>query len=78
MPTARGGREQAAGAPARPGRHTRLGLPAIVHEECLTTTLGAPVYPAFLASAATFDPALVERMARTSGADLTTVGVHQQ
>ena len=44
---------------------SRLGIPALVHEECLTgfTTYGATVYPAAIAWAATFDPALVERMA---------------
>ena len=39
---------------------TRLGIPAIVHEECLTgfTTYQATVYPAAIAWAATFDPGL--------------------
>ena len=59
--------------------NTRLGVPAIVHEECLTgfTTLGATVYPAPLSWAATYDPALVQLMAAAIGADLTAVGVHQ-
>lgn len=59
--------------------NTRLGIPAIVHEECLTgfTTYGATVYPAPLAWAATFDPTLVERMAEKIGADMRAVGVHQ-
>ena len=37
---------------------TRLGIPAIAHEECLTgfTTFGATVFPTPLALAATFDP----------------------
>jgi beta-glucosidase-like glycosyl hydrolase len=58
---------------------TRLGVPAIVHEECLTgfTTLGATVYPTAIAWAATFDPDLVERMASAIGADLRAVGAHQ-
>ncbi|WAL68204.1 glycoside hydrolase family 3 C-terminal domain-containing protein [Amycolatopsis cynarae] len=58
---------------------TRLGVPAIVHEECLTgfTTLGATVYPAALAWAATFDPDLVERMATAIAEDMRAVGVHQ-
>ncbi|SEP19955.1 beta-glucosidase family protein [Amycolatopsis saalfeldensis] len=58
---------------------TRLGIPAIVHEECLTgfTTLGATVYPTALAWAATFDPGLVERMAAAIAGDLRAVGVHQ-
>ncbi|MFC4468997.1 beta-glucosidase [Streptomyces xiangluensis] len=59
--------------------NTRLGVPAIAHEECLTgfTTLGATVYPTSLAWAATFDPDLVERMAAAIGRDMAMVGVHQ-
>ncbi|MGW3341948.1 glycoside hydrolase family 3 N-terminal domain-containing protein [Nonomuraea rubra] len=58
---------------------SRLGIPAIVHEECLTgfTAYGATVYPAAIAWAATFDPGLVERMAAAIGADMRAVGVHQ-
>lgn len=58
---------------------TRLGIPAIVHEECLTgfTTLGATVYPTPMAWAATFDAVLVREMAQAIGSDLAAVGVHQ-
>jgi beta-xylosidase len=58
---------------------SRLGVPALVHEECLTgfTTFGATVYPAAIAWGATFDPALVERMAAAIGRDMAAVGVHQ-
>lgn len=58
---------------------SRLGIPAIVHEECLTgfTTYGATVYPAAIAWGATFDPDLVERMAAAIGRDMAAVGVHQ-
>jgi beta-glucosidase len=58
---------------------SRLGVPAIVHEECLTgfTTLNATVYPTALAWASTFDPELVERMAGAIGSDMRAVGVHQ-
>ncbi|MGP3960627.1 glycoside hydrolase family 3 N-terminal domain-containing protein [Nonomuraea sp. 3N208] len=58
---------------------SRFGIPAIVHEECLTgfTTYGATVYPAAIAWAATFDPGLVERMASAIGRDMAAVGVHQ-
>jgi beta-glucosidase-like glycosyl hydrolase len=58
---------------------SRLGVPALVHEECLTgfTTYGATVYPTALAWGATFDPALVERMAGAIGRDLAASGVHQ-
>lgn len=57
----------------------RLGIPAIAHEECLTgfATLGATVYPAPIAWAATFDTELIGRMAAAIGADLRSVGVHQ-
>lgn len=58
---------------------SRLGIPALVHEECLTgfTTYGATVYPAAIAWGATFDPDLVERMAAAIGRDMRAVGVHQ-
>ncbi len=58
---------------------SRLRIPAVVHEECLTgfTTFGATVYPAAIAWAATFDPDLVERMAAAIGHDMAAVGVHQ-
>ena len=58
---------------------SRLGIPALVHEECLTgfTTYGATVYPAAIAWGATFDPDLVERMAAAIGRDMAALGVHQ-
>jgi beta-glucosidase-like glycosyl hydrolase len=58
---------------------TRLGVPAIAHDECLTgfTTFRATVFPTALAWAATFDPALVERMTRAIGESMHAVGVHQ-
>ncbi len=59
--------------------NTRLRVPAIVHEECLTgfTTFRATVYPTPLAWAATFNPTLVESMAAAIGADMHAGGVHQ-
>jgi beta-xylosidase len=59
--------------------NSRFGIPAIVHEECLTgfTAYGATVYPTALAWAATFDPDLVERMGAAIGRDLAALGVHQ-
>ncbi|HXP14753.1 MAG TPA: glycoside hydrolase family 3 N-terminal domain-containing protein, partial [Actinomycetes bacterium] len=58
---------------------SRLRIPALAHEECLTgfTTFGATVYPAAIAWGATFDPDLVERMAAAIGRDMAAVGVHQ-
>ena len=40
---------------------SRLGIPAIAHDECLTgfTASGATIYPTSLGMAATFDPALI-------------------
>jgi beta-glucosidase-like glycosyl hydrolase len=58
---------------------SRLGIPALAHEECLTgfTAYGATVYPTALAWAATWDPDLVRRMARQIGQDMAALGVHQ-
>ncbi|WP_431040546.1 beta-glucosidase [Streptomyces sp. P1-3] len=60
-------------------RASRFAIPAMVHEECLTgfMTWGATVYPSPLAWGATFDPALVERMAGQIGAGMRRAGVHQ-
>ncbi len=57
----------------------RFGIPALVHEECLTgfMTAGATVYPTPLAWGATFDAELVERMAAQIGGAMQAVGVHQ-
>ncbi|MEU4562633.1 glycoside hydrolase family 3 N-terminal domain-containing protein [Actinoplanes sp. NPDC023936] len=58
---------------------SRLGIPAIVHEECLTgfTAYGATVYPSATAWGATFDPDLIERMAAAIGRDMAALGVQQ-
>ncbi|WP_395243927.1 beta-glucosidase [Agromyces sp. MMS24-K17] len=58
---------------------SRLGIPALAHEECLAgfAAWGATAYPVPLSWAATFDPALIERMSRRIGDDLRSVGVHQ-
>ncbi|MEG8277009.1 glycoside hydrolase family 3 N-terminal domain-containing protein [Streptomyces sp. AHA2] len=57
----------------------RFGIPAIAHEECLAgfTAWQATAYPVPLAWGATWDPPLVEEMARRVGEDLRSVGVHQ-
>jgi beta-xylosidase len=57
----------------------RFGIPAQVHEECLTglNAWRATVYPAPLSWAASFDPLLVERMAGQIGSNLRRLGVHQ-
>src|SRR3954470_506464 len=58
---------------------TRLKIPAIAHEECLTgfTTYGATVFPTPLGLAATFDPEGVERMTRAIGESMRATGAHQ-
>ncbi|MEO3766040.1 glycoside hydrolase family 3 N-terminal domain-containing protein [Streptomyces sp. B8F3] len=57
----------------------RFGIPALAHEECLAgfATWGATAYPVPLSWGATFDPALVRRMAAAIGRDMRAVGVHQ-
>lgn len=57
----------------------RVGIRALVHEECLTGLLawGATAYPTPLAWGAAFDPDLVERLGRRIGEDLRALGVHQ-
>lgn len=57
----------------------RFGIPALVHEECLTgfMTWQATIYPTPLAWGATFDHELVERMAAQIGDTMRSVGVHQ-
>ncbi|MBM7503942.1 beta-glucosidase [Agromyces aurantiacus] len=57
----------------------RFGIPALAHEECLAgfAAWGATAYPVPLSWGASFDPELVERMARRIGEDMRSVGVHQ-
>jgi beta-xylosidase len=57
----------------------RLGIPAIVHEECLTGLAAwqATVYPSPLCWGASFDPGLVEQMAAQIGTTMRRLGVHQ-
>ncbi|MGW8064289.1 beta-xylosidase/alpha-l-arabinosidase [Streptomyces ziwulingensis] len=64
---------------ARIASANRFGIPALAHEECLAgfATWGATAYPVPLSWGATFDPALVQRMAAAIGRDLRSVGVHQ-
>lgn len=54
-------------------------LPAVAHEECLAgfAAWGATAYPVPLSWGASFNPELVERMARHIGDDMASVGIHQ-
>ena len=58
---------------------TRLGIPALSHEECLVGLMarGATMFPSALAYGATFDPELVERVAQAIGREARSVGCHQ-
>ncbi|SNR94427.1 beta-glucosidase [Streptosporangium subroseum] len=57
----------------------RWGVPALVHEECLTGLAAwkATVYPSPLCWGASFDPDLVERMGAQIGATMRRLGIHQ-
>lgn len=58
---------------------TRLGIPALVHEECLTGLAAwqAATFPTPLAWGAAFDPELVRQMGGLIGASMRELGVHQ-
>lgn len=58
---------------------TRLGIPLLVAEDCIhghSFFEGATVYPTQLAMAATWDPALVERIGRATAVEVAATGVH--
>jgi beta-glucosidase len=65
--------------PRRLKRETRLGIPALVHEECLTGLAAwkAATFPTPLAWGAAFHPALVQEMARAIGDSMKQLGIHQ-
>lgn len=58
---------------------TRLGIPAILHEESLHGVMaaGATCFPQSIGQAATWDPDLVEQMARLIGDRLRAMGASQ-
>ncbi|SKC42723.1 beta-glucosidase [Krasilnikoviella flava] len=60
-------------------RETRLGIPALVHEECLTglSAWKAATFPTPLAWGASFDPDLVAEMGRVIGGSMRELGIHQ-
>lgn len=60
-------------------RETRLGIPAVVHEECLTGLAAwrAATFPTPLAWGASFDPGLVQEAGAAIGESMRTLGVHQ-
>ena len=59
--------------------HTRTGIRAVVHEECLTGLAAwtATTFPAPLSWGASFDPELVQEMGRAIGTTMRSLGIHQ-
>lgn len=59
--------------------NTRLGIPAMLHEECLTGAMvvGATIFPSSLNSASSWDTALMKRIGSAIGKELSSLGVHQ-
>lgn len=60
-------------------KETRLGIPALVHEECLTGLAAwkAATFPTPLAWGASFDPELVAEMGAVIGESMRQLGIHQ-
>jgi beta-glucosidase len=59
--------------------HTRLGIPAIVHEECLHGVVArdAVCFPQSIGLAAAWDPELIEALASSFARRLRAMGAHQ-
>ena len=60
-------------------KHTRLGIPAIVHEECCSgyLALGATCFPQIIGLASTWMPELAAQMTGVIRAQMRAVGAHQ-
>lgn len=58
---------------------TRLGIPALFHEECLVGLLckDATLFPSSLNYGSTWDPELIERVAAAIGEEARSTGCHQ-
>lgn len=59
--------------------HTRLGIPAILHEECCSgaVILGGTMYPQMIGLASSFKPELAARMTQDIRKQLRAIGAHQ-
>jgi beta-glucosidase len=59
--------------------HTRLGIPAIIHEECLSGYCGrgGTIFPQMIGVASTWDPELVEAMTKRIRIQMRAVGAYQ-
>ncbi len=60
-------------------QHTRLGIPAMVHEECCSGYMarGATCFPQIIGLASTWSPELVEAMADVVRTQMRAAGAHQ-
>ena len=58
---------------------TRLGIPAIVHEECCSGYMarGATVFPQIIGVASTWEPEIVEAMTSVIRTQMRSAGAHQ-
>jgi beta-glucosidase len=58
--------------------HTRLGIPAVVHEEACAGYMArdATCFPQAIGQASTWDPDLIEAMARVIATQMRAVGAH--
>ncbi len=58
---------------------TRLGIPAIIHEECCSgyMALGGTVFPQMIGLASTFQPELAHKMTAVIRTQMRAVGAHQ-
>jgi beta-glucosidase-like glycosyl hydrolase len=60
-------------------QETRLGVPAISHEECLNGLMvrGATMFPSALAYGSTWNPELIEKVGEVIGREARSIGCHQ-
>lgn len=58
---------------------TRLGIPALAHEECLSGTMarGGTLFPSSLSFGATWNPELIREVGAAIGAELRSIGCRQ-
>ncbi|MBB4120252.1 glycoside hydrolase family 3 N-terminal domain-containing protein [Martelella radicis] len=58
---------------------TRLGIPVMSHEECLSGLMikGATLFPSSLSFGATFNPDLIEKVGAAIGQESRAIGCHQ-
>ena len=59
--------------------NTKLGIPAIIHEECLSGFMveGATIFPQIIGMASTWEPELVEKITSVIRMQMRAAGAHQ-